>query len=125
MIGQGVPQAMRIDHVAVDAAKLGETVSWYVERFSASVLYQDSTWAFLRIGGSKLALVTPGEHPPHIAFAVTDAELEQLARQHNLAIRPHRDGTRSFYTTDPSGNSVEFISYPPGNAYEAKSGLVS
>ena len=111
---------MRIDHVAVDAPKLDETVQWYVKQFGASLLYQDATWAFLKVGGSKLALLTPGQHPPHIAFAVTDVELEELASQQNRVIKAHRDGTRSFYTADPSGNPVEFISYPPGNAYEGK-----
>lgn len=108
---------MRIDHVAVDAPKLAETVQWYVQQFGASVLYQDPTWVFLKVGGSKLALLTPGQHPPHLAFAVTDAELETLAVQQGKTIKPHRDGTRSFYTADPSGNPVEFISYPPGNIY--------
>ena len=109
---------MRIDHFAVDAAKLSETVKWYVEQFGATVLYEDESWAFLRVGGSKIALLTPGQHPPHVAFSATEAELAILSARHNKTIKVHRDGTSSIYIHDPSGNAVEFISYPPGHAYQ-------
>lgn len=108
---------MQIDHVAIVAAELETTVNWYVEHFGAAILYQDATWAFLKLGSTKLALVTPGQHPPHLAFALTDAELDHEAAESGLTPRPHRDGTRSVYLKDPSGNSVELISYPPGNVY--------
>ena len=65
---------MRIDHVAITAADIPATRQWYVEQFAAKVLYEDATWAFLQVGGSKLALVSPGQHPPHLAFALTDAD---------------------------------------------------
>lgn len=109
---------MRVDHVAIDAAKLEETVQWYVGRLGAEILYRDATWAFLRIGGMKLALLTPGQHPPHLAISVTPEELEKVAKREGRGIRPHRDGTASVYVMDPSGNAVEFIAYLPGHAYE-------
>ena len=109
---------MRVDHMAVNAGKLRETVDWYVHRFGASVLYQDDSWAFLRVGGSKLALLTPGQHPPHLAFAVTEQRLTSAAADSGKAVKAHRDGTKSIYLEDPSGNAVELIAYPPGNAYE-------
>lgn len=109
---------MRIDHFAVDAAKLSETVKWYVEQFGASVLYEDDTWAFLKVGGGKLALLTPGQHPPHVAFSVTEAELADLSARHQKTAKLHRDGTTSIYILDPSGNAVEFIAYPAGHIYQ-------
>src|SRR5512133_2451400 len=109
---------MRIDHVAIASADIPATARWYVEQFGATILHQDDTWAFLKIGGSKLAIVTPGQHPPHLAFALTDPELEEQAVRLGKTIAPHRDGTRSIYITDPAGNAVELISYPPGNAYK-------
>ena len=112
---------MRIDHLAVEAKKLIETAQWYVKHFGASVLYQDATWAFLKVGGGKLALLTPGQHPPHLAFSVTEQELARQAEDLGLTVRPHRDGTHSVYLEDPSGNSIELIAYPPGHAYERPS----
>lgn len=108
---------MRIDHFAVDALKLTETVDWYVQRFGADVLYQDATWAFLKVGGSKIALLAPGQHPPHLAFSLTPDELSHEAQRWGKAIKAHRDGTQSIYVEDPSGNAVELIAYPPGHAY--------
>ena len=113
---------MQVDHIAVNAAKLVETVNWYVKQFGASVLYQDETWAFLKIGGTKLALLTPGQHPPHLAFAIVEEQLDELAQRYGASVQSHRDGTRSFYTADPSGNAVEVIAYPPGHAYQSSGG---
>ncbi len=109
---------MHVDHVAIPAAHLQETVRWYIQTCNASVLYQDETWAFLQVGGSKIALVTPGQHPPHLAFALTREQLAESAARHGKPIRTHRDGTESFYLHDPSGNAVEFIAYPEGHAYQ-------
>jgi catechol 2,3-dioxygenase-like lactoylglutathione lyase family enzyme len=108
---------MRVDHVAISASKLKETVQWYIREFGAVILYEDDSWAFLKVGGSKIALLTPGQHPPHVAFAVTPEELVEAAAERGQTIRPHRDGTESIYLEDPSGNAVELIAYPAGNAY--------
>jgi catechol 2,3-dioxygenase-like lactoylglutathione lyase family enzyme len=110
---------MRVDHVALNASKMAETVKWYTRQFGATVLYQDETWAFLKVGGSKIALVTPGQHPPHVAFAVTPERLGELSASYGKATQPHRDGTSSFYVEDPSGNAIELIAYPTGHAYGA------
>lgn len=110
---------MRIDHVALNAPKMTETVQWYIRQFGATVLYQDESWAFLKVGGSKIALVTPGQHPPHLAFAVTPTRLGELSASYGKPAQPHRDGTSSFYLEDPSGNAVELIAYPTGHAYGA------
>jgi hypothetical protein len=75
------------------------------------VLYQDDSWAFIEVGGVKLAFVVRDQHPGHIAWRVSNAELVRLAGLHGKEIKPHRDGTKSFYLDAPGGQSVEIISY--------------
>jgi catechol 2,3-dioxygenase-like lactoylglutathione lyase family enzyme len=111
---------MRLDHVAVVSPDIEKSVQWYSQQFGATVLYQDKTWAFLQVGGNKLALVTPGQHPPHVAFSVTEEQLDGASRTHNIPIDKHRDGTRGIYITDPAGNAVELICYPPAETFYAK-----
>ena len=43
-----------LDHVAVPSNDIAQSVSYYVENFGAQILYQDGTWAFLRVGQGKL-----------------------------------------------------------------------
>lgn len=110
-----------IDHVAVPSNNIAASVSWYVETFGAKVLYQDKTWAFLQMGTVKLALVTPTQHPPHVAVRVSEAVLEAMAREAGTPIDRHRDGTMGIYVSDPDGNQIELICYPPGETvYEGK-----
>jgi catechol 2,3-dioxygenase-like lactoylglutathione lyase family enzyme len=112
--------ALEFDHVAVPSNDIALSVEWYRSRLGARVLYQDSTWAFLDVGGQKLALVTPTQHPPHVAVKVSEAELEEAARAAGMKIDRHRDGTTGIYVYDPFGNAVELICYPPGETvYEA------
>ncbi len=111
---------MRLDHVAVTASDIDQSVQWYTKQFGATVLYQDKTWAFLQVGGNKLALVTPGQHPPHVAFSVPADQLTQASAAANISIDKHRDGTKGIYLTDPNGNAVELISYPPGETVYAQ-----
>jgi catechol 2,3-dioxygenase-like lactoylglutathione lyase family enzyme len=106
-----------MDHVAVPTRDIPGTVKFYVERFGAEVLYADATWAFLRIGQGKLALVSPQQHPPHVALRVDMPTLEAAAERAGKPIDKHRDGTQGIYVDDPAGNVVELIYYPPENAY--------
>lgn len=113
---------MELDHVAVPARNIAASVNWYVDQFGAEVLYQDVTWAFLKLGQGKLALVTPSQHPAHTAIRVSQAVLENAAATAGKPIDAHRDGTRGIYIDDPDGNQVELICYPPGETvYERKS----
>jgi catechol 2,3-dioxygenase-like lactoylglutathione lyase family enzyme len=105
---------MELDHVAVPSADIAASVKWYVEKLGASVLYQDNTWAFLKLGQGKIALVTPSQHPPHTAVRVDEAVLAKAAAEAGKTIDSHRDGTRGIYISDPDGNQVELICYPPG-----------
>lgn len=110
-----------LDHVAVQVKDIAGAVEFYVEKFGASVLYADQTWAFLRIGQGKLALVKPEQHPAHVALRVDQATLEQAAKKAGKPVDTHRDGTKGIYVDDPAGNVVELICYPPGEtAYEKK-----
>ena len=91
-----------LHHVAIGVHDLAVAVSWYRERFDCAVSYQDDTWALLRFENILLALVIPGQHPPHIAF--THPQAERFGPR-----TAHRDGTRSIYIADPAGNAVEIL----------------
>ncbi len=110
-----------MDHVAIACPDIAAGVAFYAENFGARVLYQDTTWAFLQVGQGKLALVTPSQHPPHLALRVDEATLEIAARNAEKPIDTHRDGTQGIYLRDNAGNVIELICYPPGETvYEAK-----
>lgn len=89
-----------LHHVAIQVQDISRAVSWYQERFRCQVTWQDDTWALLKFANTSLALVVPGEHPPHLAFTMEG--VEQLG-----TLKPHRDGTRSLYLHDSEGNVVE------------------
>ena len=107
------------DHVAQVVPNIAEAVAWYRENLPhIHVLYQDDTWAFVEAGGVKLAFVVRDQHPGHIAWRVSLPELERLASHHGKEIKPHRDGTKSFYLDAPGGQSIEIIAYE-GSRWEA------
>ena len=91
-----------IHHLAIPVRDVAEAVQWYTSHFQCTVSYQDPTWALLDFANLKLALVIPSQHPGHIAFVTPDAEKYGT-------LKPHRDGTRSCYISDPSGNAVELL----------------
>ena len=110
----GKSRSMTFDHVAQVVPEISEAVRWYREHFPlAEVLYEDASWAFLDVNGTRLAFVLQDAHPGHLAWRVDDAELEALALRHEKTIIPHRDHTRSFYLLAPGGQHIELISYPP------------
>jgi catechol 2,3-dioxygenase-like lactoylglutathione lyase family enzyme len=107
-------QQIAFDHVAREVADIAATVNWYVRTIPGTrILHQDETWAFLDAAGLRLAFVRPESHPGHLAWRVSPPELERLAAEHGATIKPHRDGSRSFYLQDPAGNWIEFIVFPP------------
>lgn len=111
---------MEFDHTAVPSTDIAASVAWYRSTLGAEVIYQDASWAFLNVGGAKLALVSPSQHPPHVAVKVTEGELAEASRTANVPIDVHRDGTRGIYIHDPFGNAVELICYPAGETiYES------
>ncbi|MDQ3799046.1 MAG: VOC family protein, partial [Acidobacteriota bacterium] len=100
--------------IAVKSEDLERDVREY-ERMGFRVETKYHDWAMLRDDrGFGIALLPPGsKHPPHIGMRVeTLAELEAAAARENRPIKPHRDGTSSFYTKGIDGNIVELIYYP-------------
>jgi hypothetical protein len=67
----------------------------------------------MEANGVKLAFVKRDQHPQHIAWRVTAAELERLAAHYGKEIATHRDSTRSFYLEAPGGQWVEIICWEP------------
>lgn len=104
------------DHVARIVPDIAEAVAFYVDLVpGAKVLHQDATWAFVEAAGVKLAFVVRDQHPDHLAWRVSAADLEALATRHGKEIKGHRDGTRSFYLEGPGGQSVEIITFEGSN----------
>jgi catechol-2,3-dioxygenase len=91
-----------VHHIALQVNDIDRSVEWYRSKFSCEVAYQDKSWALLNFGNISLALVLPSQHPPH--FAVTS---ENASIYGDPVL--HRDGTRSVYIEDPSGNHVEML----------------
>ncbi|MCG7895196.1 MAG: VOC family protein [Candidatus Thiodiazotropha taylori] len=92
----------KIDHIAVQVEDVKSAVDWYCNQFDVEVTYQDETWAMLKFDNISLAIVVPGQHPPH--FAVQNQQAEEYGE-----LTTHRDGTASIYINDPFGNAIEII----------------
>ncbi len=92
----------KIRHIAVQIEDVKSAVDWYREQFDVEVTYQDETWAMLKFDNISLAIVVPGQHPPH--FAIENEQAEKYGE-----LTTHRDGTASIYINDPFGNAVEII----------------
>jgi hypothetical protein len=103
-----------VDHLAVKCEDLTRSIEEYQKLgFTVETVYED--WAMMRDAkGFGIALLPPAsKHPPHIGLRIgTMDELEDAARRENRPIKPHRDGTSSFYTKGIDGNIVELIYYP-------------
>ena len=92
----------RIDDIAIPVDDVAAAVEWYKERFRCEIGYQDETWALLNFANARLAFVIAEQHPPHLGFTHPNAESFG-------PLKSHRDGTRSTYISDPSGNAVELL----------------
>lgn len=103
-----------VDHLAVKSEDLAKDVADY-ESLGFSVETHFDDWAMMRDArGFGIALLPPdSKHPPHIALRVeTREELEAAAEKEGRPIKPHRDGTYSFYTKGVGGQIMELIWYP-------------
>jgi catechol 2,3-dioxygenase-like lactoylglutathione lyase family enzyme len=89
-------------HVAIAVSNVKETVGWYTKRFDCKVNYQDESWALVEFANIRLAFVVSEQHPPHFAILRDPAAYGEP--------KQHRDGTRSVYVKDPSGNNIEILS---------------
>ncbi|MGI8947106.1 MAG: VOC family protein [Ornithinimicrobium sp.] len=104
-----------VDHLAIKCEDLEKDVEEYKHLgFTVETIYED--WAMMRDAkGFGIALLPPNSnHPAHLGLEVeTMEELEKAAEKENRPIKPHRDGTSSFYTKGVGGQIVELIYYPP------------
>ena len=104
-----------VDHLAIKCEDLEKDVEEYKRLgFTVETLYED--WAMMRDAkGFGIALLPPNsKHPTHLGLRVeTMEELEKAAKKEGRPIKPHRDGTSSFYTKGVGGQIVELIYYPP------------
>jgi len=96
----------KLDHIAVEAYDIAKSVEWHVQELKATCMYQDETWALLKLDdGTKIALVAKGQHPPHIGIVL---DVEPFGDP-----KLHRDGSYSFYQKDPHSAAVyEWLWYP-------------
>jgi len=94
-----------LHHIAIQVKDIDDSISWYRERFSCEIEYQDDTWAILKFTNISLALVLPDQHPYHFAIVCDD-----LAPYGDSIA--HRDGTHSVYIHDIDGNHVEMLQLP-------------
>lgn len=103
-----------VDHIAVKCEDLDRDVEGYARLgFAVETVYED--WAMMRdSNGFGIALLPPNsKHPPHIGMKVdTMDQLEAAATREGRPIKPHRDGTSSFYTKGVGGQIFELIYYP-------------
>ena len=96
---------MKIHHTAICVDDINKAIAWYCSKLKFEIEYEDDTWALLSFENSKIALVLPEQHPPHVAF------------EHKMAsdfgeLTEHRDGTASVYISDPFGNTIELLELP-------------
>ena len=91
-----------VDHIAVESKNIANSVKWYQNQFKCEVKHQDETWALLKFANISIALVTPGDHPPH--FAVVDEKIVDDPKS-----KAHRDGIHFIYEKDPDSNFIEKI----------------
>ena len=99
---------MKLDHIAINVSSIFNAVSYYKDTYSANVLYEDSSWAMLEIGDTKIALVLEEQHKPHIAFKCNSFDDFPDGSE----VKMHRDGSFYTYESDPFGNVIERIYYP-------------
>jgi catechol 2,3-dioxygenase-like lactoylglutathione lyase family enzyme len=91
-----------IHHIAIQVHDIEQSVAWYTSNFSCEVAYHDASWALLTFENISLALVLSNQHPPH--FAITREDVTAFGTP-----VPHRDGTRSVYIQDTSGNNIKML----------------
>lgn len=103
---------MELDHVAITTDDIAKSVDWYSDELGATVIYQDESWAMLKVGAGKIALVRSEQHPAHVGVRVSEAELQTVCARLGKESSSHRDGTKGLYISDPDGNVVELIYYP-------------
>ncbi len=117
-------QLKRLGHIAICVQDIPKAVQFY-QSLGMELAWQDSDWAYLKAGGDGLALLSPEykQATNHFGFMFSDrseldthhAHLTELGIAAGK-IHDHRDGTASFYSKDPDGNTFEYLYEPiPSN----------
>jgi catechol 2,3-dioxygenase-like lactoylglutathione lyase family enzyme len=119
-----------LHHVALFIKNFSECEYFYVELLGMRIHWRpDDNDLYLTTGNDNLALhrapadfmPAPHQHLAHIGFFLdrhdeVDSWYEFLC-SHKAPIKAppknHRDGSRSFYCTDPDGNIVQMIAFSP------------
>ncbi len=122
------PAHAGLRHLALHARDLDAMRRFYVDVLGFEVEWEpDPDNVYLSSGTDNLALhrgkgeVAANGALDHLGLIVrTPDDVDKWAaflesRGVTLAMRPktHRDGARSFYFSDPDGNSIQIIHHPP------------
>lgn len=116
-------------HIALTVHLLDQCVHFYQDLLGMILVWQpDADNYYFSSGDDNLALHRAKEafapnqqqHLDHLGFFLNRKEdvdeWHQYLKENQVTItappKDHRDGTRSFYCTDPDGNSVQMIYYP-------------
>lgn len=116
-------------HVALFVANFDETLQFYTQLMGMQIEWQpDDDNIYLCSGADNLALhrYQGAARDPlqqkldHIGFIIEECEQVDVwyafLQQNNVDMRTeprtHRDGARSFYCSDPDGNTVQIIFHP-------------
>ena len=100
----------QFDHIAQQVPDIAQAVAWYLQLLpEVKVLFQDTSWAFVEVQGVRLAFVKNDQHPNHLAWRVSNSQLELMAAKYQKPIATHRDKTRSFYLEAPGNQWIEII----------------
>ena len=118
-----------LHHLALYVKNLSACVHFYTTLLGMKIVWQpDDDNFYLSSGSDNLALhrapinFSPHQHQTldHLGFFLkqkedVDAWYQYLCK-HKIEIKAapkdHRDGTRSFYCTDPDGHVIQMIYYP-------------
>lgn len=116
-------------HLALYCPQLEMSVHFYTELLGMKVVWQpDNDNIYLSAGDDNLALhrapagfdASGQQRLDHLGFFLNEKSdvdaWHAFLKENGVTIKTtpkdHRDGTRSFYCTDPDGNAVQMIYYP-------------
>ena len=126
----GIPGLRGMRHIAIKVKDVGRSKAFYQEILGMQVVWEpDPKNVYLSSGPDNLALHELGpeaaseiaaEHLDHFGFVAESAErvrqLEEEFRRRGVRIvnsfKVHRDGSASFYFTDPDGILIQILYAP-------------